>query len=372
MKNKKIIKLIIFIAVILILGIIGTLYEKNETVKSYMDKYIFSKEKHENDLPKILLEIDNGTHVYSYKSSIVVLKNNELSSYNQYGNKEFSVDVEISNPIFSSKEGYLAIAEKNGNKIYVILDKNIIWQKSVEGEITNIKINEGGYLLVATGGTIYKQVIQTFDNKGKELFKNYISSTYLVDMDISPDNKYIALAEANCSGILVQSNIKVISIDKVKSEPTESIIYTKTGGDGDLIINLKYVGRNRLVALYDNHIEEIEGENVNTLEYSEEEDVLFVDINSKIIKIIDRDSKTIMQIISNDLKTIKEYEIQEPKGITVSENVIALNLGNEIGFYSNSGWQMKRYHASQEINRIILCDDIAGIIYNEKIELVSL
>ena len=33
---------------------------------------------------------------------------------------------------------------------------------------------------------------------------------------------------------------------------------------------------------------------------------------------------------------------------------------------------MKRYYANQEINRIILCDDIAGIIYNEKIELVSL
>ena len=56
----------------------------------------------------------------------------------------------------------------------------------------------------------------------------------------------------------------------------------------------------------------------------------------------------------------------------VSDNAIALNLGNEILFYNNSGWLTKRYYADQEVNKIVLCDDVAGIIYNEKIELVSL
>ena len=371
MKNKKVIKLIIFIVVLLLLGVIGTFYEKNEKVKSYMDKYLFFKEKYENEVPKILIELDNMTHIYSFKNNIITLKNNELVAYNKYGNKEYSIEIEISNPIFSASDNYLAIAENKGNKIYVISDENVLWQKNIEGEISNIKINSGGYLLVAASGTIYKQVIQTFDNKGKELFKNYISSTYIIDMDISPDNKYIALAEANCSGILIQSNIKIISIEKAKTEPMDSIVYTKTGTDGDLIIDLKYLGRNKLVVLYDNHIEEIEGENVNTLDYSQE-NVLFIDVNSRIIKVLNKDSQSVLQIILNDLKTIKDYNIKEPKEIYVSENVIALNHGNEISFYSNSGWLIKRYYAEQEINKIILCEGVAGIVYNEKIELVSL
>ena len=59
MKNKKIIKLIIFIIILLVLGIVGTLYEKNNAFRAYLDKYVFLKEKHENNLPKILIEYDN-------------------------------------------------------------------------------------------------------------------------------------------------------------------------------------------------------------------------------------------------------------------------------------------------------------------------
>lgn len=371
MKNKKIIKLIIFIIVLLILGVVGTLYEKNNAVRLYLDRYVFFKEKHENNLPKILIEYDNSTHIYSYKNSIIVLKNNVLTAYNHYGNEEYKLDIEISNPIFCTNGNYLAIAEKNGTKVYVILDKNIIWQKNLEGDITNLKINSNGYLLVATSGAISKQIVHTFDDKGNEQFKNFISSTNIIDMDISPDNKYVALAEVNCSGILIQSNIKIISVEKAKTTPLESIIYTKTGEDGDLIVNIKYQGKNKLVALYDNHVETIEADNVNSMDYTQE-DVLFVDLNNRIVKVINRNNQIILQIINDDLKTIKEYEIQEPKSMCVSDNAIALNLGNEILFYNNSGWLTKRYYADQEVNKIVLCDDVAGIIYNEKIELVSL
>ena len=371
MKNKKVIKIIIFVIIIVIIAVVGTLYENNNNFRTYLDKYVFLKEKHENNLPKILIEYDNSTYVYSYKNDIIVLKNNILTAYNKYGSEEYNIDIDISNPIFCSNGNYLAIAEKNGTKLYVLCDKNIIWQKNLEGQILDLKINSEGYLLVATNGTIYKQVLQTFDKKGNELFKNFISSTYIVDMDISPDSKHIAIAEANCSGILVQSNIKEISVDKAKNDPSESIIYTKTGEDGDLIVNLKYQNSSRIVALYDNHIESINKENVETIDFKDD-DVLFLDLNNRIIKIINRDSQIFLQIISDDLKNIKEYEIQEPKSICVSDNFIALNLGNEILFYSNSGWLTKRYYADQEVNKIVLCDDVAGIIYNEKIELISL
>lgn len=372
MKNKKnIIKLIIFIVFIVILGILGTLYEKNESVRGYVDKYVFRKEKYENNLPNILIETNNEENIYAYNGNIIILKNNRLKAYNQFGNEVFSLDIEISNPIFSSSNNYLAIGEKNGTKLYVINGKNIIWGDSLEGNILNLKINSSGYLMVSTTGTIYKNVIQVFNNKGKELFRNFIQSSYIVDMDISPDSKLIAIAEANCSGIVVQSYIKIISVDMASEGKQDAIVYNKEAKQGDLIVNIRFQNKDRLLAIFDNHIESIKDNNSNELDFSNE-DVSFLDLNNKIVKILNKESHFIMQIISNDLIDIKEYNIQEPKALYVSDNVIALNLGTEIWFYNNSGWLIKKYYANQEVNKIFICNDLAGIVYNDKIELISL
>ena len=124
--------------------------------------------------------------------------------------------------------------------------------------------------------------------------------------------------------------------------------------------------------MYDNHIELIKAEINSKISDFTQESVLFVETNNKIIKVINRNSQIYLQIINADTNDYKEYEIDEPKEIYVSDNTIAINLGSEILFYNNSGWLIKKYSANQEINKIVLSDDLAGIVYNDKIELISL
>ncbi|MGN1310365.1 MAG: DUF5711 family protein [Clostridia bacterium] len=372
LNKKKIIKLIIVIIIFLILIVIGTLYENNDHVRNFFDKYIFFKEKTENNLPKISIGSTEGLNSYAYKGTLLTLRNNLLTAYNYNGNEEYTLDIQISNPIFESKGDYLCIAEKNGTKIYVISNRMIVWQKDLEGNISDVTINSNGYVAVAISGTSYKTIIQTFDNNGIELFTKFLSTTYVMDMSISPDNKYLAVAEANVSGILIQSNIKIISIEKIKNGEEESIEQTYLNTDGDLIVSLKYQNKDELIVVYDNHIELIKAEINSKISDFTQESVLFVETNNKIIKVIDRNSQIYLQIINADTNDYKEYEIDEPKEIYVSDNTIAINLGSEILFYNNSGWLIKKYSANQEINKIVLSDDLAGIVYNDKIELISL
>lgn len=372
LNKSKIIKIIIAIIVILLIVTIGILYENNNNVKFFLDKYIFLKEKHENNLPKIEISSSDDLSAYSYKGNILILKNNLLTAYNSNGNEEYTLDIEISNPIFKSKGDYLTIAEKNGNKIYVISDRNIIWQKELDEKIVDVTINSNGYLAVSTTGAIYKTIIQMFNNKGEEQFKNFLSTTYVVDMSISPDNKNLAIAEANFSGIIIQSNIKIISMEKAKKGDSDSIIYTHSNTEGDLIVNIKYQTKDKLVCVYDDHIEMVKDETNSILSDFTNEETLFTDLNNKIIKIIKRNSQKFLKVIDNSSENSREYEIPEPKEIVVSDDVVAINLGSEVLFYSNSGWLIKKYYASQEINKIVLSDNLAGIVYNDKLELISL
>ena len=60
------------------------------------------------------------------------------------------------------------------------------------------------------------------------------------------------------------------------------------------------------------------------------------------------------------------------KELYCSNNKIALNLGSEVHFIDSNGWLIKKYSSAKEIRKIVITDDIAGIVYRDKIEIIKL
>ena len=218
--QKKIIFLILIVLLILCAIIFTILYNNNDNVRGFFDHYIFRKNITENSLPKISTE---NSYSFAFDNYIVCLENNILTFYNKSANKISSLDIEISNPLFEESNNYLCIAEKNGNKIYLINNKNIVWQKDIEGAIRNITINKHGYVAISIADTTYKTICKLYDENGTELFTTYLSESYIIDSAISDNSKLLALAEINTSGIAIQSNIKIISIDKAISNHLKAV-----------------------------------------------------------------------------------------------------------------------------------------------------
>lgn len=377
--KKKVFRALLIFLFIALVTTFCILYSTNKTYREIFDKYIFRKEVYENNLPYI--EIDSSESVFEcgYYKYVGVLKENIFKIYNQYGHEEQSLDIEISNPIFEANNKYLCIAQKNGQKIYLINDRNIVWQKEIEGNISSVNVNSNGYVSIIASGTSYKNVIITYDSDGNELFKNYLATTYVIDTDISTDNKYLAIAEANFSGIMVQSNIKIISIEDAQKGKNDATKYTFVGKNDDLIINIKYKNKTDLVCMYNNHIDIYsEGQNKELTSFKDK-DILFADIDlkDKTIKINKKqnglfDSEAELRIINNK-ESETTYELDSiPKQIITQDNMIGINLGTQVLFVNSSGWLVKKYEANQEIQKIVMGNDIAGIVLKNKIELISL
>ena len=82
---------------------------------------------------------------------------------------------------------------------------------------------------------------------------------------------------------------------------------------------------------------------------------------------------SIVNIINVGNKSSKEYIVNSiSKEIYTNSDIIALNLGTEVEFINKEGWLVKRYVANQEITNIVVSNNIAGIIYRDKIEIVNL
>ena len=241
-------------------------------------------------------------------------------------------------------------------------------------------VNKNGYVAVVIVDTSYKTVIAMYDPQGKEMFKTYLSSTRTTDVSISNDNKHLAIAEVDTSGTIIQSNIKIISVEKASSDPTNSLENTFKGENNKLITNLKYQDKDRLICMYTDSIDIIENGEDTTLIDNNEKKVIFqsIELNNHITSIEEKSSglftaDSVVSIMNTENKNTKEYTVNSvAKEIYTYGNIIALNLGTEIEFINTEGWLVKRYIANQEITNIVVSDNIAGIIYRDKVEIINL
>ena len=238
--KKKVIITIIAIIITLFLIIISAIYINNKNVRLWIDKNIFRKEVIQNNLPTIELNESDTQNVYAFNKYIGVLSKNQFAIYDNSGKKQDELNIEITKPIFNSNGRHLVIAEEKGQKVYLITDKGIAWEKSVEGNISQVEVNKNGYVAITIVDTINKTVVAVYDNTGNWLFNNILSTTRVVSTSLSNDNKYLALAEIDTSGTQIQSSIKVMSIEEGKNNPSNSIKKVYNSEKGDLITQIKY------------------------------------------------------------------------------------------------------------------------------------
>ncbi len=379
--NKKKIIILIIIAILTIATItVSAIYINNKEARNWIDKNILQKEKTQNNLPSIEIE-ENNSNVYAFNRYIGVFSKNNFSIYNSVGNKENELTLEITKPIFNSNNRYLAVAEEKGQKLYIIEDNNILWEKDIEGNIAQVTINKNGYVAVTIVDTIHKTVIEVYDNHGEHLFSAKLATTRVVATSISEDNKYLATAEIDTSGTMVQSNVKIISIEESKSNPQDAIKKIYNGENGDLITNIKYQEKNKLLCMYSNKITLIKSNGtVEILQEFNNKKVSFasIELSNHTITVEEKSSgiftaDSVVNIINSENKSKSLYTAESvTKEIYTSSNVIALNLGSEVEFINTSGWLLKKYIAEQEITNIVLSDSVAGIIYRDKIEIINL
>ena len=379
-KKKVIISVIIAIALIAFITV-AIIYSNNKNARNWIDKNILQKEKTQNNLPSIEIEESDNSNIYAFNKYIGVLNKNNFKIYDSTGKEDNKLTLEITKPIFNFDNRYLVVAEEKGKKVYLIEDKEIVWEKEVEGSISQVVVNKNGYVAVTVVDTLYKTTIEMYDNKGEELFKTFLKSTRAVSTSISEDNKYLAIAEIDTSGTIIQSNIKIISIEDGKNDAENSIKKIYNGENNDLITNIKYQEKNKLLCMYTDKITVIKtDETVEKIQEYKDKKVSFasIELSNSSITIEEKSSgiftaDSIVNIINSDNKSISLYTAESvTKEIYTSNNIIALNLGSEVEFINTGGWLVKRYVAEQEVTNIVLSNSIAGIVYRDKIEIINL
>ena len=190
----------------------------------------------------------------------------------------------------------------------------------------------------------------------------------------------MAIGEVDYSGTIVKSNVKIISIALAQTNPENSIINKYESASGEIVSNIKYQDKDYAICMFNKYIQKVGTKGSERL-LDFDNNCLFVDINL-------RDSVAIVKKQSSGLFSY-EYEMQlkstlgnsenlyildsnVPKDVLISGNIIGIDLGTEVQIVNSKGILLKKYKANQEIKGLAIGENIAGIIYKDKIELINL
>lgn len=372
---RKIIITGIVVVLILAVVIIFSLYIAEEGFRKWVDINVLRKDISSESVATVDLNVDKNNQIVCYNKYIGILNEKNLKIYNSAGENITDISVNINTAIFSTNDRYLAIAEKNGQELCVISDKTYLWTQKVDGEIQQICVNKNGYVILVTTDTTYKSIITVYDNSGKQLMRNFLSSSRVTDVSISDDNKYLAYSEIDTSGTLIKSSVKIISIEKAQSNSAESTIYTKEAETSKMILKIQYQENGELVCVYDDSINIVkDGYEQELIKKEDEATFVSGNLGNSIAYIKEEqrsafNSSSTLNIVNTSSKQTYKYNFGEiAKEMYTTGNVIGINIGTEIYFVKTNGMLIKKYTSNQEITNVMITNNIAIIIYKDRIK----
>lgn len=377
---RKVAVLVIILLIIVAIICLISIYFFNAKFRNWCDENVLRKEILQEDTKYIELDGDGNTQVYAFENYICLFKKKTLEFYNKIGNQVHKIDLDINKAVFTSAGRYMVVCEENGQKFYLICDKDKIFENSVEGNISYVNVSKSGYVSVVTSDASYKSVVIVYDKNGKEIFKTNLVTSRVVDVAVSEDSKYLAIAEVDLSGIIIESKIQIISIELAQTNPEEAIIYKYDAQTDKLIINIEYQEQNKLICMYNDSIDILQDNVNNSLVELEDQKLLSITIglDNRIalveeVSTGDYTSDTRVRIINPATSKEREYILKDvAKSINNSENKIAINFGTELHIISRNGILIKKYISEQEINDIVMTDTLIGVVYRDKIQIINI
>ena len=379
-KIKKLALLISLLIILITIIVLIIVYIFNVQFRNWCDKHILGKEILQEDTREIEIDGDENPQVYAFDKYICLFRRKTIEFYNKVGTKVGEIETSINNAKFASAGRYLAICEQDGKEFYLIDGKEKVYENEVDGKISQINVSRSGFVSVVLSNNSYKSIVSVYNKEGKEIFKTNLVTSRVVDVSISQDSQYLAIAEVDISGILTKSTIQIVSIELAQTKPAEAIVYKYEVPEGKLIINVEYQEKQKLICMYNDSIEVLQEQKSSELVGFENRKTTFmtIELNNRIAILEEKTtgeytSDTYVNIINPENKREIQYITNGVvKSLHTSNKRIAINTGSELHIISTNGFLVKKYISSTEINDIVMTDSLVGVIYRDKIQIINL
>ena len=290
-------------------------------------------------------------------NNIVMVKNNGTYAYSDKLVSKWSIESNGTNPFIRSN-GDRAIIYYMNEKVALITDGKSTQKVETEGEIACASINENGYFCIVTGETGYKSLVTVYAPDCEVIYKWHSAENYVVDAEVSPNNKSMTVATIDFSKSSVSGGVMMFNFTQEKPHVGHVL-------ENSIVMDIAYVSKSRVVAVSDTGFYGYNaiGEKVFDVPYGNMKLTSF-NINSpnNMVLVFSKDGSVVHGSVVKVYKASgKEYGVFESDetvtGVDVVDRKIMLTLGRKIKIISRSGNEKKTFNLNKDIKSALLFEN---------------
>lgn len=188
----------LLVTILLIIGAIVLVVYRDKLNLDSLKRYITYRNLEKNDAGQTTefnYTQDASNAFASLDGTLLLCSDTALQLYSNSGLLYIDEQVKMSQPVITICGPYAVAYDVGGNDLYVIHHKEVVQTySSAQGcDLLSVRVNENGYLAVVEQASGYKASVKIFDDRLQLLLTENISSEYVMDAIVSPDNGQFAV-----------------------------------------------------------------------------------------------------------------------------------------------------------------------------------
>lgn len=204
----------LLVTIVLLIGAIILVVYRDKLNLDSLKRYITYRSLEKNDsgqTTEFSYTQDASNAFATLDGALLLCSDTVLQLYSNSGLLYIDEQVKLSQPVIATCGSYAVAYDVGGNDLYVIRNKKVVQTySSAQGcDLLSVRVNENGYLAVVERASGYKASVKVFDDNLQLLLSENVSSEYVMDAVLSPDNEQFAVVTIGQKGKVFNSTINL-------------------------------------------------------------------------------------------------------------------------------------------------------------------
>lgn len=296
---------------------------------------------------------ENLKNVYPSDSNIILLTDVYARILSPGAKMKLNVQHNYSAPVVDASGSRFIIYDRDSKHYRVVNGKTISDQMEAEGNILTCEMASNGSFCVASRSAQTASTFTVYDRKFNEVFKWNSSSDHIIDVALTDNGKYVAVAALGAEKGEVYSKVLIFNV-----KSSEALGEFKFSGTA--VADLHFTAREYLYITGDNMFTIIDK---NKSEIKSQE--TFESGSLKFVSVGENGETAVMfsKYGSDNTGTVKYYSYKGEESfafdskasiyaVAAGKNKFAVYYGDEIIVYNNKGEEKKKIKCTADYDKI--------------------
>ncbi|MCD7734383.1 MAG: DUF5711 family protein [Clostridiales bacterium] len=232
----------IFTALLVALAVVLVLNRDQlnlDSIKRYLT-YQALERTDEGQGVEFTISSESGNVYAALSDSLVVCNANHIWVYSDGGTAYVDMEAALAQPVIQTAGSYALVYDAGGGELYLFSGRVLVWEYETAGdyELISARVNDQGWLAVAEQATGYKATVTVYDAGQNKVITENISSSFVMDALVSPDNSQVALLTIGQDGMDFVSTLTLYSCtdgsETASAQVSNNVVLDLSWDDGGL------------------------------------------------------------------------------------------------------------------------------------------